>query len=224
MDFSQAAILEWFSQYADQPLMVYSAVIAMTFLSSFGLPIPEEVTLLSLGLLAYLARNPEFLPADATASSLIHAPTAAIVATVSCFISDFTVFLIGKKYGVRILASRPFARFHTPAAREKIEKWTKKYGAWACGIFRFTPGIRFPGHMSCGIAGVPTWKFVLVDGLAVLISVPTQVLLIAYYGDTVLANIKQFKIVFFTALATLIAVYFIRKILRARSQVSTTTD
>jgi len=35
----------------------------------------------------------------------------------------------------------------------------------------------------------------LIDGTAALISVPTQILLLAFYGEVILKFIKQFKII-----------------------------
>ena len=78
---------------------------------------------------------------------------------------------------------------------EKVSYWTKKYGAWAAGFFRFTPGLRFPGHFSCGALGLSPAKFVAVDGTAALLSVPPQVFLIAFFGEPILKYLKQFKVV-----------------------------
>lgn len=60
-------------------------------------------------------------------------------------------------------------------------------------IFRFTPGVRFPGHLSCGMMGISAWTFLAADGLAALISVPTQVYLFAHYGEVILSTIKTIK-------------------------------
>ena len=52
-------IIAFFLDYAHQPHYVYAAIIVLMLASSFGLPFPEEVTLLSAGLLAYIGSNPE---------------------------------------------------------------------------------------------------------------------------------------------------------------------
>jgi membrane protein DedA with SNARE-associated domain len=77
---------------------------------------------------------------------------------------------------------------------QKIKNIINKYGAWACGAFRFTPGLRFPGHYMCGASNISYTKFLLVDGTAALLTVPTQVLLLGFYGDEILVYFKQFKI------------------------------
>ena len=75
------------------------------------------------------------------------------------------------------------------------------------GVFRFTPVLRFPGHMACGMLGVSHLKFWLSDGVAALLTVPTQVLLVAYYGEEILTYFKQFKIVI-VAILVLAAISF----------------
>ena len=42
-------ITEFFSQYAYSPMLVYSAICLFMILSAFGLPIPEEIVLISAG-------------------------------------------------------------------------------------------------------------------------------------------------------------------------------
>ncbi len=76
------------------------------------------------------------------------------------------------------------------------------------GVFRFTPGLRFPGHFCCGVLGVPAWKFTAIDGTAALLTVPTQVLLVAYYGGKILESFKKFKISLVVVLG-LILIYFV---------------
>ena len=51
-------IFQLLSQYAYQPVMVYALVFAMLFASSFGLPLPEEVTILNLGFLETVMSGP----------------------------------------------------------------------------------------------------------------------------------------------------------------------
>ena len=110
------------------------------------------------------------------------------------------VFSIGRVFGGRISNSKRFGKYVDPRQNSKLNLLRTKYGAWACGIFRFTPGIRFPGHLSCGIIQIPYWKFALIDGGAALFSVPTQVILVAFYGEMTLTYFKQFKILLFSGL------------------------
>ena len=153
--------------------------------SSFGLPIPEELVLVTAGLVAHIATDQVAHPPPYPEAVGVNVLTLAVVCFFAVFLSDLLVFLIGKYFGVKIIKSEFFLRRVDGDIFQKVNKWFKKFGAFACGIFRFTPGLRFFGHMSCGLLGIPLSKFILIDGLAILISVPTQVYLVATYGNVV---------------------------------------
>jgi membrane protein DedA with SNARE-associated domain len=200
MGFDQGELLAWFSAYAYQPFWVYGAIIVLMTASSFGLPVPEEVTLVSVGMLAFLASRPDRFPPPFEGAEPVSLHALLWVTFLAVFLSDFLVFFIGRVWGQRIRKSPRFHRYVNSEALLKIEKYMAKYGALMSGVFRFTPGLRFPGHLMCGALGVSVWKFCLVDGLAALVSVPTQVWLVATYGEYILDHFKQFKVVLFAAL------------------------
>lgn len=196
--------------YAYEPTWIYTFLISMMFLSAVGLPFPEEATLVTVGILAYMGMHPKLYPPPFPGAPHVHPETAAIVAFLAVFFADFIIYGIGRMFGRRIFDLKPIRAVLSEQNRVKIEEWTQKYGAYACGIFRFTPGLRFPGHLACGMLKFPAWKFALIDGVAAMISVPTQILLLAYYGEDILKFLRQFKIGLLAVLAVA-AVYFIYK-------------
>lgn len=196
--------------YAYEPTWIYTFLIVMMLLSAVGLPFPEEATLVSVGLLAYMGTNPDIYPPPFPGAPHVHPKTAAIVAFVAVFLSDFLIYAIGRMYGRKIFDWKPVKSVLSEDNRKRIEEWTHKYGAYACGIFRFTPGIRFPGHLACGMLRFPAWKFALIDGIAALVSVPTQILLLAYKGDTILKFLRQFKIILLCVIG-LVLLYLLYK-------------
>lgn len=216
MGFSEDQVLVWFSQYAYQPMLVYSALIGLMIISSFGFPAPEELTLLATGLTCYMGTRPDLYPPPFEGAPVVDMYTAGMIAFASVFLSDFLVFSLGRHFGGRLIRSRFLDRFSE--SFKKVSIWVKKYGAYAAGAFRFTPGLRFPGHFSCGMLGLSPIKFITVDGFAALISVPTQIYLIATYGETILAQIKQFKLLIL-ALGLAFIVFLIVRRLVARLQV-----
>jgi membrane protein DedA with SNARE-associated domain len=177
----------------------------MMLLSAIGLPFPEEATLVSVGILAYMGAHPDRYPPPFPGAPYVHAETAAITAFVAVLLSDFLIYGIGRMFGRQVFDLKPMRAVLSEENRQKIEVWTKKYGAYACGIFRFTPGIRFPGHLACGMLRFPAWKFGLIDGIAALISVPTQILLL-----------KQFKIVVLCLLTIVLLAFVYNKWIRPR--------
>lgn len=184
-------VLHFFSGYAYKPFVAYSAIIILLFLSSFGLPVPEEIVLISAGIVSYMGMNPEIFPPPYEGASPVNAYTAASVALASVVISDLLVFTIGHHFGKRLYRFRLMKRYESQIT--KISFYTKKYGQWAAGVFRFTPGLRFPGHLTCGIMGLSYTRFILVDGTAAVISVPTQIILVAFLGDSILQYLQKFK-------------------------------
>ncbi|OFZ31758.1 MAG: hypothetical protein A2622_00755 [Bdellovibrionales bacterium RIFCSPHIGHO2_01_FULL_40_29] len=195
--------------YAYEPTWVYVFLVGMMLLSAVGLPFPEEATLVSVGILAYMGAHPDKYPPPFPGAPYVHAQSAAVVAFLAVFTADFIIYGIGRLFGRQVFEWKPVRAILSEENRKKIEAWTIKYGAYACGIFRFTPGIRFPGHMACGMLKFPVWKFALIDGIAALISVPTQILLLAHYGENILGFLKQFKIVVLCLLlaAALVFIY-----------------
>lgn len=212
--------IECLTQVAYQAHWVYIFIITMMALSSIGLPIPEEVTLITVGFLAHIASNPGIYPPPP--AELFNAPvkplTTAIVAFVAVICSDTFIFMLGRFAGPKVFAWGPVQKVVSPERKQKIESWTKKYGALACGIFRFTPGVRFPGHLACGMVGIPPWKFLLIDGFAVLLSVPTQIFIFSHYGKDILQTFQRYKFIVIAILIVAAIIYGINKWRQGKAQ------
>jgi membrane protein DedA with SNARE-associated domain len=168
-----------------------------------------------VGVLAYMGSHPDKFAPPFPGAPHVDAHTAAFVAFVAVFLSDFLIYSIGRYFGRRIFDWKPIRSVLSEGNRMKIEEWTQKYGAYACGIFRFTPGLRFPGHLACGMLKFPAWKFASIDGIAAAISVPTQILLLAYYGEPILKFLKQFKLIVL-GLLIIVGLYLLYKKYRAK--------
>ncbi|WP_413574905.1 DedA family protein [Bdellovibrio sp. HCB290] len=212
MEFANEPIFQWLAQFAYQPYMVYAGLVGMMLLSAFGLPLPEEVTLISVGILAFMGAHPDHFPPPYPGAPVVNVHTAAFVAFLAVFLSDVLIYTIGKVFGRKLLYHPRVHRMFPPHLMKRVEEWTHKYGAYACGIFRFTPGIRFPGHLACGMLHFPVWKFLVIDGLAAAISVPTQIYLLAHFGEPILNKLRQFKLVVFGVIALLLVYFVVKKI------------
>ena len=221
MHFGQEPIFQWLAQYAYEPGMVYMAVFAMMIASGFGLPLPEEVTIISVAVLAYMGANPDLFPPPFPGAPVVDGYEAAVFVSVSVFAADNLVYWIGRGFGRKIRKMPRFQNFFAGPINEKINNFIKKYGNYAAFIFRFTPGIRFPAHLFLGMSKFSPWAFMLIDGLAVIISVPTQILLVYHFGEPILATLYKFKVYVGIALLVLIAYLLINKLmqkLKARKQ------
>ena len=212
IEFSQQALMTFFSQYAYQPYYVYGFIVLFMLASSYGLPLPEELVLISAGLVAYMANTPDKYPPPYPGAEGVDVATLCTVSFLAVLISDLQVYLIGKYFGARIIKTRFFQKQVAGEGFNKINLFFQQYGGLACGIFRFTPGLRFPGHLSCGFLGIPLWKFLVIDIFAAGLSVPTQVYFVATYGQIILDKMAEFKIYLLSALAVVALVWIVRKI------------
>lgn len=207
------SIVDFFASYAYQPYFVYGFIVLFMTASSFGLPIPEEMTLVSAGLVAYMAKNPDQFPPPYPGAEGVNLVILSVVCFVAVLGSDVFIYFLGKFFGRKIIKTKFFNKRIGEDRFNKINKVFKKYSYWACGLFRFTPGVRFPGHLSCGLMGIPLWQFMLIDGLAALVSVPTQVLLVANYGDVILEKIKQFKMALGAIILIVVIIWISKKLI-----------
>lgn len=213
MENLDVQIMQWFSQYIYKPELVYMGVVLMMLAGSFGVPIPEEAALISVGLVAYMGSRPDLYPPPYPGAPHVDGYVAAVVSFFAVLGSDLLVYLLGRFAGKKLVHNKKFNRLIKPEMMDKIQSWTQKYGIWASGIFRFTPALRFPGFLSCGFLGIPLWKFLAIDGTAALLSVPTQVILVYLYGETILIYFKKFKIVIFSILGAVVLILLIKKLI-----------
>lgn len=207
-------IIEFFSQYAYSPWLVYGAICLFMVLSAFGMPIPEEIVLIGAGFVGHMALHPADYPPPYPGAPSVNVHVLAIVSFIAVVAADFLIYQLGKRFGPRLFKMRWFARLISQASLDRIQRWMKKYGAWAVFIFRFTPGVRFPGHLMCGAMGLSPWRFLAVDFIAAGISVPTQVLLVSFYGETILAYFKPFKIYLLCFFAAALVLFFLYKLVQ----------
>jgi membrane protein DedA with SNARE-associated domain len=208
----QEWIFQWLQQYAYQPNMVYMLVFAMMLASGFGFPLPEEVTIISVAILAYMGANPELWPPPFEGAPVVNGYEAAVIVSLAVLFSDLLVFFIGRKYGRKLMRMKRFSRFFEGPKMEKINTFVKTYGVSAAFIFRFTPGIRFPAHIFLGMSHFSFLAFLLVDGLAVLISVPTQILLVYHFGEPILGTLYKFKTYVGIGLGVALLIFIVRKL------------
>lgn len=183
----------------------------MMLASAVGLPVPEEVTLVSAVFLAFMGSRPDLFPPPFVGAPVVNVHEAAFIAFIAVFGSDFLIYGIGRKCGRKILYHPRMRRLISEESILRVENWTKKYGNFAVFVFRFTPGVRFPGHLATGMLKFSAWKFALIDGLAALVSVPTQIYLLAHYGKEILVYFSRFKLVVLAVIAVVVVIYLFRK-------------
>ena len=146
----------------------YAAVFVALLLSGFGVPIPEDVSLVAGGIIAGLGH------ADVRIMCL--------VGLAGVLVGDAFVFLVGRTFGVRALKVRWVAHVLTPRRHAQVKAKFSRYGSRLMFIARFLPGLRTAVFLTAGMSQrVSFLRFIAFDGLAALLSVPFWVWL-GYLG------------------------------------------
>ena len=207
----EQSFLQLLTASAYDPLVFYSIIVLTMTLATFGLPISEEIVIISAALVAYMGAHPEIYPPPFFAIENVQKPvqpsTTALVCFLAVFLSDLLVYMIGFIFRGKII-NHPIIKKAIPQKRkEKINLWISRYGYFASGIFRFTPGLRFIGYLTCGVARIPIYKFIFINGGIALLVVPSQVFIISIYGETIISNFKLLSIAMAGGLFILISAF-----------------
>ena len=204
-------IFNFLLAYSTEPVLVYAATALLMTAGSFGFPISEEIVIISVGLIAYIGSHPELYPPAEHTHAVVNIPTAAVVCFLSVFLSDFLVFCLGRFSRKTIQNHKYFNKFISQKKMEKVSKWVDRYGYFYPALFRFTPGLRFPGHFLCGLFKIPFSQFIITDGVTALLTVPTQVILIGIFGHMMTDYLKEIALGLALIVSLTILVFIIKK-------------
>ncbi len=188
----------------------YVAVFIVLMICGFGLPIPEDITLVAGGVIAGLGY------------ANVHVMVA--VGIVGILAGDVLMFMLGRHYGERALRLRWIAYLLTPRRYALVQAKFSRYGNRLMFIARFLPGLRSPIYLTAGMTRrVSFTRFFLLDAFAALISAPIWVYL-GYYGaqnhEWLLKWLDRGKVIVLVVAAIILAVivrYFWRRSARRRA-------
>lgn len=186
-------------------VQAYAAIVFVLFACGFGVPIPEDITLFAAGFLAYKGR--------------ITLMGAVIVCMIGVLVGDTSMYLIGRNFGRKVFKWPLFRKVFTPERIKIAEEKIQGNARVICFTSRFAPGLRAPIYVTSGVLRVPFPVFILMDGLAALISVPVWIFLAYFLGDKVemLFEIaKKTKIGVALVLVILIGFFITRKIMKRK--------
>lgn len=188
----------------------YLAVFIVLMICGFGVPIPEDITLVAGGVIAGLGY------------ANVH--TMVVVGLLGVLTGDSLMFIVGRIFGERALRLRWVAYLLTPRRYAQVQAKFSRYGNRLMFIARFLPGLRSPIYLTAGMTRrVSFLRFFLLDGLAALISVPIWVYL-GYYGaqnhEWLLTWLGRGKVIVLIVVCILVALaiwYFWRRSARRRT-------
>jgi membrane protein DedA with SNARE-associated domain len=151
------------------PSAIYNTLVAILLLCGLGLPIPEDVSLISAGYLAHLG--------------ILNVHKVFLVCFAAVLGGDCLAFTLGRLFGSRLLDSRLAQRFFRPRKQIRVRAYFRKFGSKVIFIARFLPGLRFSIFLSAGTLRVRPSIFFIYDALAALVSVPALVYLAWIFGE-----------------------------------------
>ena len=161
--------MEWVTEYIEE--FQYVAIALVLFLAGLGVPIPEDIPLIYGGVMAGQGKL------DVT----IH----FLVSMIFILIGDTCLYFIGNKLAQKkknsnsdtdldTQESSRFDKLIKPEMRVKVQSYFDRYGSWAVFFGRFVAGVRGAVFLTAGLTGFPLKRFLVLDGLAALVSVHLQ--------------------------------------------------
>lgn len=146
-----------------------TAVFIALLLAPFGLPIPEDVSLLVAGALIGFGKASW--------------GEALAVAYCGVLIADSTIWFMGRRIGLH--PTGWIARVVGADQIERIERFYRRYGAWTIAIARQIPGIRFPSFFFAGATGISWPRFLLFQATSAFINVNVYLWLGRTFSDDI---------------------------------------
>lgn len=140
-------------------------------LCGLGLPIPEELTLLTGGFFVYLG--------------IIRPYPTLVICLLGILGGDLAIYSIGKKWGLDLLNHSKLRRIITATRLQRVRQFFCDHGSKTIFIARFISGFRVAAFFAAGTMGVKTGKFLLLDFLGTLILLPILILLGYYFGESI---------------------------------------
>ncbi len=186
------------------PSSVHLTLAGILLLCGLGLPIPEDISLISAGYMAH--------------RGVVNVHTAFVVSFSAVLGGDVLAFLLGRKFGRRFLEWPPAKRFFSPRKQLRVRAYFRKFGSKVVFIGRFLPGLRFSIFFSAGMLCVRPSVFLIWDTLAALLSVPFLVYLAWIFGDhidTVISWVRRSEYGILVAAIVVVAIIAF-KIVRGR--------
>lgn len=182
----------------------YGLVLGVLLLCGLGVPLPEDVVLITGGYLVYQG------------AARLH--LMIVVAFIGILGGDSIAFFLGRRLGDSLTRRWPFRLIVTPAKHQKVEKLFARYGEKIVMAARFMPGVRAVTYFIAGSAGMSYWRFISFDGLAALVSAPVFVLLGWHFGNKiewVVAGVRRGQAAVFGVLGGLVAAYVLSRFVRS---------
>jgi membrane protein DedA with SNARE-associated domain len=187
----------------------YWIVFGILIACGLGFPLPEDVPLIATGYLVW-DQTMRFWPALA-------------IALGGVLLGDSLLFHFGRQLGLRILKSKRPLGFLKPEKVRRTRAYFRKYGDKIVFFARFVAGFRAVAFFMAGAMKMRFWRFLLLDAVAGMLSVPVWIgigyLFGYYFGEEIsqiLIKMKHLKNWFTLVSITIVILVIIRSVLKYR--------
>ena len=144
----------------------YAGLYVALCLGGVGFPIPEEVPVLTAGVLAH--------------RGVVRWWLALLVCIAGVVTGDLVLYVTGRRWGERVLDLRLVRRFLNVERRNALEASYRRYGMLIVFAARHVVGLRAAAFVTAGVVRLPFWKFAVADGVAIAYGIPLN-FAIAYF-------------------------------------------
>ena len=135
----------------------YLGLFVLFVLGVIGFPFPEDGILILSGFL--------------TAHHVIKRLPTFLVVYASLLMTDFFLYLVGRKYGRRVVEHKKFYRIISPDRLSKLEERFEKWGGLVVFLGRQLLGLRAQIFLVAGIMRMSGIKFFIADAISALLTI-----------------------------------------------------
>lgn len=136
----------------------YLGIFLALLIAGLGAPIPEELPVLTAGVLAH--------------EGIVRWWLALPVCFAGVLSGDVVLYWVGHHWGERVLDWRIVRRVLSREREEWLKAGYRRHGVKIVFTARHIMGVRAAAFLTAGIARVRFWKFLAVDAGAALVGVP----------------------------------------------------
>lgn len=158
----------------------YIGLYVALCLGGVGLPLPEEVPIVTAGVLAH--------------HGVVRWWLALATCIAGVLTGDLVLYWTGRRWGDRVLDLPLVARFLDVKRRDSLEASYRRNGMLIVFAARHVMGLRAAAFVTAGIVRLPFWKFIVADGSAIAYGVPLN-FAIAYFFTAhlrvILADVRR---------------------------------
>jgi membrane protein DedA with SNARE-associated domain len=170
----------------------YAAILVALLAGGVGVPLPEELTQLTAGVLA--------------SQGILDLRLAVLTVWVGLLAGDTLLFVLARRHGPRALRARLVARVLTEQRRRALEAHFARHAFLTVAIARHMGGVRVAAFALAGVSGVRLRTFLLADGLSALVSVPVVVGAGYLFSEHISQVRRELRLVELTVLAVVLVV------------------